>query len=332
MPSSKVAVKVLDVNVLKTIDTLKTDKEGNAKLGIDVEEGQPKFVYFYRGDLKIASVLAFKGDKIKVYADSIGAYRTEGSPESEKLREVETAHGRFLLDMATSGSGVELTKKYVAYYRWCMKYIASNSKSLTVVPVLFQQFGDGVPVFSQPSDAIHFRVACDSLKTVYPESGYVKALDKEATRRENAFQLENRIRQIVPSAFPEIEMPDMKGEKRSLSSLKDKVVLVHFWDCSDPVQGMMNIEVLKPLYEKYSSRGLQIYSVCVTPDKAAWGAMVTAQKLGWINVNDGKGAGVAVRSWNVTSVPSTVMIASGEIRTAIDKSGTLEKELEKLLK
>lgn len=332
LPSSRIAVKVLQSGALKTIDTLKTDGTGKASIRLKVEEGQPQFVYFYRGETKLASILAFRDDRIRVFADSLGAYRTEGSPESDKLREVETAYGRFLLEMSTAKDGSDMVRRYVAYYRDCVKYLVSNPGSLTVVPLLFQQFGDGVPVFSQPSDAIHFRSACDSLKAVWPESGYVAALEKETVRRENAFRLENRLRETVPTSFPEIEMPDMKGERRSLGSLQDKVILVHFWDCSDPAQGMMNIEVLKPLYEKYSSRGLQIYSVCVTPDKAAWGAMVTAQKLGWINVNDGKGAVVAARSWNVTTVPATMIISNGEVRGSIAAGGTLEGEIEKLLK
>ena len=61
-----------------------------------------------------------------------------------------------------------------------MKYVITNSKSLTVIPVFYQYVGEGFPVFSQESDAIVFNSVLDSLKTVYPESKYVKALEAEA--------------------------------------------------------------------------------------------------------------------------------------------------------
>ena len=83
----------------------------------------------------------------------------------------------------TAALAREMSQAYVDYYRNCVKYVLQNSKSLTSVPVLYQNFGADLPVFAQSTDAMHFVAVSDSLSTVYPESKYVKALKKEAERR-----------------------------------------------------------------------------------------------------------------------------------------------------
>jgi hypothetical protein len=70
----------------------------------------------------------------------------------------------------------QLGKVYIDYYRSRVLYIMQNSRSLTVVPVLFQSLTETLPVFGQATDAIHFNNAADTLETVYPDSKYVKAL------------------------------------------------------------------------------------------------------------------------------------------------------------
>ena len=60
-------------------------------------------------------------------------------------------------------------QEYVKYYRECVKYVMANAKSLTVIPVLYQNFGENLPVFGQATDAIHFRNIADSLEMKWPE-------------------------------------------------------------------------------------------------------------------------------------------------------------------
>lgn len=45
------------------------------------------------------------------------------------------------------------------------------------------------------------------------------------------------------------------------------------------------VGVLLPVYDKYHSKGLEIYSVGVTADKALWASVVKNQNLPWINVS-----------------------------------------------
>ena len=59
-PGRNLTVKMLDVNVYKTLDTVKTDASGAFRYALDIPEGQPQFVYLYDGDTKIASLLLQK--------------------------------------------------------------------------------------------------------------------------------------------------------------------------------------------------------------------------------------------------------------------------------
>ena len=149
--------------------------------------------------------------------------------------------------------------------------------------MFFEQLGDS-PVFAQETDGILFRQGADSLKTVYPDSRYVKALDREAERRMRILEVVNQVRNAPESNFPDIKLPDTKGEKRALSEVDAKVIMVHFWDEGDAAQKMMSLDTLLPIYEKYHPRGFEIYSVCVSVDKPEWASSVLGQKLPWINV------------------------------------------------
>ena len=322
-PGRTIVVKYLDINVPRVLDTLKTDASGAFRYSLDVKEGQPEFVYLYDGETKIASLLLQKGDKVTVEADTLGNYTVTGSEESVKLRQVEQDFSAFLSDLSATIEGAEgesadlnreISKKYVTYYRNALKYIVSNPHSLTVIPVLYQKINDGFPVFKEPGDAIHFRSVCDSLKEVYPESAYVKALEKEAARRSNLLELSLKMKDAQQMGYPDLEMPDVKGGKAKLSDVDAKVILVMFWDASDAAQKMFNIDQLLPLYKEYQPKGFEIYAVNVDADKTLWGTTVRNQKLPWINVCDGFGAAsVALQRYNVSALPAFFLIDGGEL-------------------
>lgn len=331
---SQLVVKLLDVNVLSVLDTVKTSKDGSFEFTVPVAEGDPEFVYLFYKDTKVASLLLEDGDKVSVETDTLGRYSVKGSENCTKLQEVETRFARFSNEIMQVEDNAEFVRKYVAYYRESVRYVMTNPYSLTVIPVLYENIGGYAPVFSQSTDALHFRNACDSLMTVYPESRYVKALEKETIRRETALRLENELKNASSIGYLDLNMPDVNGVQTTLSSVDAKVILLHFWDSSDAVQNMFGPEVLLPIYDDFHSKGFEIYSVCLDVDKARWASVVKGQNLPWINVNDGLGAASkAVSSYNVTSLPMSVIIADGNIITSsIEGVAGLRKELSRLLK
>jgi len=341
-PSSEVVVKLLDVNRYQVLDTVATDASGRFSYKVSVQKGQPEFVYLFRNDVKVASLLLEAGDKVVVSADTLGNYSVEGSEESQKLAQVEKDHAAAMrrlnaiaarMENASENEAADLRKEigkeYVDYYRNRVMYILKNSTSLTSVPVLFQNFGADLPVFSQTTDAIHFMNVSDSLATVYPDSKYVKALRKEAERRFGYLELETVMMNAQEIGYPDIELPDINARKIKLSEVDAKVVMVYFWSATDASQKMFNLDVLKSLYDDYHSKGFEIYQIALDPDKTSWAQVVKQQSLPWINVCDGLGANSPyVLTYNIGVLPAAFIIADGEL---VDGQIVDEKSLRKLL-
>lgn len=341
-PSSEVVIKLLNVNRYEVLDTVKTDASGRFSYKVGVEKGQPEFVYMFHNDKRVASLLLEAGDKVSVAADTLGNYTVEGSAESAKLAKVEkdySAAQAKIQAMAAQAETAEaeealalrrqIGKEYIDYYRQCVRYVLENSRSLTVVPVLYQNFGANLPVFGQSTDAIHFMNIADSLVLAYPDSKYVKALRKEAERRHGFLELEHKLKTASAVGFPDVVLPDVNANKVKLSEVDAKVIMLYFWNSSDAGQKMFNLDVLKALYEDYHSKGFEIYQAAIDPDKAGWAQVVKQQNLPWINVCDGLGADSPyVVTYNLQALPATYIIADGEL---VDGQVVDEKSLRKLL-
>ena len=310
-PSTALLLKQLNGTTPVTLDTVKTDAAGHFSYKVKVAEGNPEFVYVYKGDTRLASLLLESGEKAVVEADTLGNFRVSGSAGSALLKEGDDAFRAYvgnLLALSEAGApNSDIAKEYVRHYREAVKFVMVNSKSLAVIPVLYENIGGSTATFSGLSDALVFRSACDSLKTVYPDSKYVKALDAEAQRRINLFEISNRMKNAEERAYPNVKMPSVNGTPAEIDSLDAKAILVYFWDDREATHKLFNQDVLKPVYEKYKARGLEIYAISINPDKAAW----------------------ALYTFNVASVPAMIVLTysgmdfiSGEkqLRAKIEKA------------
>ena len=344
LPSSDVVVKALNVNKFEVLDTVATDAAGKLSYKVDVEKGQPEFIYLFHNDVKIASLILQSGDKVVVEADTLGNYTVAGSEESSKLAQVEREYAAVISRMAAMVKASnessdktaleelrkELAQEYISYYRSRVKYVMENSHSLSVVPVFYQNLADNLPVFNQSTDAIIFKNVADSLEIAYPDSKYAKALRTEAEKRMQYLELEARLRNAQQISFPEIELPDLQAQKRKLSEVDAKVIMVYFWSASNAEQKMFNLDMLKPVYEDFHGKGFEIYQVSLDADKGLWARVVKEQGLPWINVCDTRSAASPyVTVYNLPTLPAAFIIANGEL---VDGKVVDEASLRKLLK
>ena len=335
-PSASLTVRQLNGTTPVVLDTVKTDAAGRFSYKVKVEKGNPEFIYVYKGDTRLASLLLESGEKAVVEADTLGNYSVSGSDGSALLKEGDDAFRAYVNNLfALSEAGAqpsEIAKEYVRHYREAVKFVMVNNKSLAVIPVLYENIGGSTATFSGLSDALVFRSACDSLKTVYPDSKYVKALEAEAVRRENLMLISNRIKTADERAYPNLRMPSIDGTPAEIDSLDAKAVLVYFWDDREATHKIFNLDVLKPVYENYNARGLEIYAISVNPDKAAWAQVVKSQDLPWINVNDGLGtASRSLYTFNVASVPAMLILSESGMEAASSEK-QLRTKLDKVLK
>ena len=330
-PQKDVIVKLLNMNTYTTLDTLKTDAAGHFSGRVEVEPGQPEFIYLFYKDTKVASLLLDCGDAVKVSTDTLGHCSVEGSEESQKLLGVENEFRDFTSGMASATTSQEMSKLYIAYYRQCVRYLMENKGSLTCIPVLYQNLNSNFPIFSQSTDALHFRSVTDTLLQLYPDSRYVKALAKETERREQIMGLNARVSTAKELGYPDFTLQDIGGKKVMLSAVDAKVIMLYFWNPADAAQKLFNTDVLKPLYEDYRGRGIEIVAVGVGTDKSLWASVVKNQELGWVNLFDN--AGISTTLYNVAQLPTSFLIVDGEIlNKKLDGEKALRKHLDKALK
>ena len=136
----------------------------------------------------------------------------------------------------------------------------------------------------------------------------------------------------VGQAAPEISLPDSKDSIINLSSLKGKVVLLDFWaswcrPCRIAIPSVVR------LYDKYKSKGLEVYGVSIDEKKSAWLKAVKQDSITYLQVNDKAGWYAKVTLvYGVNEIPATFLIdKKGEI-VAINLEGkNLEDKITELL-
>ncbi len=117
----------------------------------------------------------------------------------------------------------------------------------------------------------------------------------------------------VGDIAPEIDLPDTKGEKVALSSLRGTLVLVDFWAswCGPCIKEQ---PLLIKLNNAYPDK-LSIYGVSMDTKKPLWTGAIAKAKLPWTNVSD-------LKYWQ-SPVVGDYMLQSVPLNFLIDKNGII---------
>ena len=112
---------------------------------------------------------------------------------------------------------------------------------------------------------------------------------------------------------PEIDLPDTKGEKVALSSLRGTLVLIDFWAswCGPCIKEQ---PLLIKLHNAYPDK-LSIYGVSMDTKKPLWIGAIAKAKLPWTNVSD-------LKYWQ-SPVIGDYMLQSIPLNFLIDKNGII---------
>ncbi|MBK9732226.1 MAG: DUF5106 domain-containing protein [Chitinophagaceae bacterium] len=99
----------------------------------------------------------------------------------------------------------------------------------------------------------------------------------------------DRARKIAPNIIgntaPELALKDTLGQWQILSKVPAKYTILIFWD-PDCGHCQKEIPKVKEVYDKWKSKGVQVYAVDIEVDDAKWRKFIRDNKLDWINVND----------------------------------------------
>ncbi len=135
---------------------------------------------------------------------------------------------------------------------------------------------------------------------------------------------------VVQTGVIDIALSDNHGKTHRLTDLKGQVVLLDFHIFATD-ESPARILMMRELYNKYHSQGLEIYQVSLDADEHFWKQQTAA--LPWISVRDADG----IRSsrlmiYNIQAVPDYFIIDRGNnlVKRAAQMND-LEAEIKKLL-
>ncbi len=333
--STEVVVAKLSVNRVNVVDTIYV-KGKKATFETTCNPGSPDFYYFLNGTNKFASIVLQNGDNLSVEATlKDGVVSLTGSEEAVKYSELEKGNDEVLRKVNALSEELinaqlaknekrakevttELTRLFVHHKQQATKYLYSNSKSITVIPVIYQRLSADLPLFGEINDVFIFKAVYDSLSTVYPNSPYVTSLADDIKRREGFLTLGSKMQNVDETNYPDISLYDQNAKVRNLSELDGKVIVLSFWSTTEPTHKIFNVE-LKEIYNKYKNKGMEVYQVCADADKTAWATQVKSQGLEWVSVCDPGNMTGTLNLYNVTRIPAMYII---------DKNGNIvEKDV-----
>ncbi len=323
------------------LDSVRLSKDGSFSFRVKKSPEEPTF-YELKCNWERIPILASRGESITV--ETIGNfslnYTIDGSEESELLRTFYQPYMKGAAELrkitsryaAKRGDGRDLgeiskvyNKKYQEIKQEQLKFIIANKGMMASLYALMQHLPGDEYLVDEMSDLIYKRTVAEELEAHYPNSAYVRMLNRSIEERVNLLKLMSNIKSL---GYPDIEMNDVFGRKVSLSSFAGSVILVDFW-AADLTQSNQNNLALKELFKRYHDDGFEIYQIGINDSRTKWIDAIQLQKLPWISVSDLRGNGsAALRIYNVTKLPSNILISKGGDIVARDLFG---EELEMLI-
>lgn len=334
------------------VDSVKLDDKGS----FSFSEKAPDAPEFYRlriaGQIINLSVDSTETIKIKAaYPSMATGYTVEGSAECATIKELALKQidlqNRVIAVQNNPNLGYDLTRdsigKLIEAYKDEIKrnYIYKAPMRASSYFALFQTLGNMLIFNPRESaeDVKAFAAVATSWDTYHPNAVRGKNLhniaiegmkDVRIMRNKMAAQSIDASKVHVSNII-DISLLDNKGNRRSLTDLKGQVVLLdfHVFGARESTKRIMQ---MRELYNKYHSRGLEIYQVSLDPDEHFWKTQTAA--LPWISVRDPQGLqSKNLASYNVTSIPTFFLIdRNNEVKKRDAQITDIDAEINALLK
>lgn len=283
----------------------------------------PVFYVLWVPESRGINLLAFPGDNIKVYINSNEFdidYNVEGSVESRRISKLIKQQHKTLDQITELSNRYEKIRRAADFavrkakldsiYDIIMKnhkkfsedFIAKDPCSLVNLMVLDQQLGRSAPVFDIKSDFGIYERVDSCLSARYPSSPMVLNLNRKVVT------VREEIRTGPGTIAPELALPDTAGNIISLSSLKNKYVLLVFWAswCEECLGQSVK---LAKIYHNIPRDSLQVFQISLDKTKKSWIYVLNSGNYDWINVSDLKyWNSEAARIYVIKKIPMYILV------------------------
>lgn len=341
----------LEHSALNGIEILDSTKLGSSGK-FDFKQPQPESPDFYR--LRIGkNVIHLSVDStetISVSADvknfSLG-YSIINNENNEKIKELVVKQAqlqeRVNLLGKTSLSITQLrdsVSTLIQEYKEEVKrdYIYKHPNTSYAYFALYQEL-NGYLLFdplTNREDNKAFAAVATSLNQAYPHADRSRNLYNTVirgmrnTHKPVTKEIEIPEDKIQEASLIDIPLRDVNGNLKSLTAQKGKVVLLDFTIYSGENASAHNL-LLRELYNKYASQGLEIFQVSFDGDEHFW--KTAADALPWICVRDPQGVySPFINLYSVQSLPTMYLInKQNEISIKVDGKTDLNERIKQLL-
>lgn len=324
-----------------TVDSSEVSSNGDFKLstGEITEPGfyrlkinENNFVILLLNDDESATV---SGNALDFYQ----SYKIEGSEGSATLRNLdERLRGDFnktdslrqtfqayqqqghpRLDSIAQAIDAVFQEMQESKRQFVLGFIEENSNSLVAL--------SAVQSLNPAEDLDVFEKVAANLTATMPESEYVKKFKTQLIDIRSKGQAANRTEIGVEA--PEIALKTPEGESIKLSDFRGKVTMIDFWASWCKPCRMENPNVVK-VYNKYKSKGFEIFGVSLDKDGNKWVEAIAQDGLTWKHGSELKfWQSSFVPAYNLDGIPMTYLLDENGVIIA---KGLRGEQLEQKLK
>jgi peroxiredoxin len=333
LKNEMIYIKKITGNQLVTLDST-LSKNGKFELHINYEEPMFYILQVDNSNQFVYLIVDSTDKDIKVTGDAknlVFTYEVKGSKQSEIAKPMIVHNARSIMKVDSIGkiyqdymknnpSKLDSVKKSLdqVYYKiyndektFLTNFISQNKGSFAALLALYQQLGPRNYIFNPQKDLKTFEMVDKALMEKYPNSTHARNLHTLVIQTKEEIKKQKMMQKSgwIGKEAPDIAYPGPDGKIYKLSDLRGKYVLLDFWAswCAPCRRESPN---LVANYNKYHSKGFEIFQVSLDRNKDSWIKAIKDDHLDkWYHVSDLKyWSSEPAKLYGVRAIPSNFLI------------------------